>query len=80
MTHHEGLEGHCKDFGFYSEVCGERVGAVCSGSDMFFFGGVVFFFLWSHPWHMDVPRRGVKLELQLPAYTTATTTQDLSQV
>ena len=27
---------------------------------------------------MEVPRLGVKLELQLPAYTTATGTQDLS--
>ena len=24
------------------------------------------------PWHVEVPRLGVKLELQLPAYTTAT--------
>ena len=24
------------------------------------------------PWHMKVPRLGVELELQLPAYTTAT--------
>ena len=29
---------------------------------------------------MEVPRLGVKSELQLPAYTTATATQDLSQV
>ena len=29
---------------------------------------------------MEVPRLGVKLELQLPAYTTATTTPDLSYV
>ena len=29
---------------------------------------------------MDVPRQGVKLELQLPAYTTATATQDPSHV
>ena len=27
-----------------------------------------------HPWHMEVPRLGVRLELQLPAYTTATAT------
>ena len=27
---------------------------------------------------MEVPRLGVKLELQLPAYTTAIATQDLS--
>ena len=29
---------------------------------------------------MEVPRLGVELELQLPAYTTATATQDLSNV
>ena len=37
----------------------------------------LFFFLGLHPWHMEVPRLGVKSELQLPAYTTATATQDL---
>ena len=30
-----------------------------------------FCFLWAHPQHMDVPRLGVKLELELPATTTA---------
>ena len=29
---------------------------------------------------MEVPRLGVKLKLQLPAYTTATAMQDLSRV
>jgi len=29
---------------------------------------------------MEVPRLGVKLELQLPAYTTGAATQDLSHV
>ena len=29
---------------------------------------------------MDIPRLGVESELQLPAYTTATVTQDLSHV
>ena len=33
---------------------------------------VIFFFLGLHPHHMEVPRLGVKLELQLPAYATAT--------
>ena len=37
-------------------------------------------FLGPHLWHMDVPRLGVKLELQLPAYTTVTATPDLSPV
>ena len=39
-----------------------------------------FFFLGLHPRHIEVPRIGAKLELQLPAYTTATATQDLSRV
>ena len=30
------------------------------------------YFLGPHPWHMEVPRLGVKLELQLPSYTRAT--------
>ena len=33
-----------------------------------------------HPRHMEVPRLGVELELQLPASTTAMTMQDQSQV
>ena len=39
-----------------------------------------FFFLGLHLWHMEVPRLGVKLDLQLPVYTTATATQDLSSI
>ena len=34
--------------------------------------------MWLHLWHMEVPRLGVKSELQLPAYTTATAMRDLS--
>ena len=41
--------------------------------------GFLFFFIL-HPWHMEVPRLGVELELQLPAYTTATATADLSHI
>ena len=37
-----------------------------------------FVFFGPHPEHMEVPRQGVKLELQLSAYTTATATQDPS--
>ena len=39
-----------------------------------------FVFLGPHPWHVEVPRLGVELKLQLPAYTTATATQDPSHV
>ena len=31
-------------------------------------------FLRQHPWHMEVPRLGVKSELYLPGYTTAIAT------
>ena len=37
-------------------------------------------FLGPHPWHMEIPRLGIKLELQLLAYVTATATWDLSCV
>ena len=40
----------------------------------------LFWFLGPQPWHMEVPRLGVKLELQLPAYTTATAMQELSRI
>ena len=39
---------------------------------IFFFFFLVFLRL--HPWHMEVARLGVKLELQLLAYTTAMAT------
>ena len=39
-----------------------------------------YYFLGPHPQPMEVPRLGVELELQLPAYTTATATEDLSCV
>ena len=39
-----------------------------------------FVFVRPHPGHMEVPRLGVELELQLLDYTTATATQDPSHV
>ena len=45
---------------------------------LFYFLFSFFIFLGSHLWHMEVPRLGVKLELQLPAYTTAMAMWDLS--
>ena len=38
----------------------------------------LFCFLGPRPWHMAVPRLGVKWELQLPAYATATAMWDPS--
>ena len=40
----------------------------------------LFCFVGSHPQHMEVPRLGVKSELQMPTYTTATAMPDLSRV
>ena len=37
-------------------------------------------FLWLHLGHMEVPRLGVELELQLPSYTTATAMLDLIHI
>ena len=39
---------------------------------------ISIYILGLHLWHMEVPRQGVKLELQLPAFTTATATPHLS--
>ena len=47
---------------------------------LFGFGFGIFCFLGPPLWHMDIPRLGVRSELQLPACPTATETQDPSQV
>ena len=48
--------------------------------DSFFIFYFYFYFLLfrAEQWHMEVPRQRVKSELQLPAYTTATATWNLS--
>ena len=43
---------------------------------IFIFLTYLFCFLGLHLWHMDVPRLGVKSELQLSAYATATEVPD----
>ena len=40
----------------------------------------MYCFLGPHPQHVEVPRLGVQLELQLLAYATATAMEDLSHV
>ena len=44
----------------------------------------LFIYLWGflgpHPRHMEILRLGVETDLQLPAYATATATQDPSHV
>ena len=42
------------------------------GPQFFFFCILFFSFLGPHSWHIEAPRLGVELELQLLAYTTAT--------
>ena len=46
----------------------------------FCFLSLAFFFLGLHLRHVEIPRWGVKSELQLQAYTTATATQDPSHI
>ena len=43
---------------------------------------ILFYFIFGglHLWHMEVPWLGIELELQLPAYATATATKDLSRI
>ena len=41
---------------------------------------LIFFFLRLHLWHIEFPRLGVKLELQLQAYAAATPPPDLSLI
>ena len=45
-----------------------------------FFLFFLLFFLGPHPRHIEFPRLGVESELQLPGYTTATSTPDPSSV
>ena len=55
---------------------------LCIGTLWFldFFFIFFFTFLGLHSEHMEVPKLGVQSELQLPAYTTSTPTQDLSHI
>ena len=48
------------------------------GHFYFMVSGFFLVFLELHPWHMEVPRLGVELELQLLAYTTDTAVPDPS--
>ena len=48
---------------------------------MYLFEGVLpFFFLRAAPWHIEAPRLGFELELQLPDYATGTTMPDPSHI
>ena len=52
----------------------------CSHPQTIFKIYLFFSFLRLLLWHMEVPRLGAESELQLPAYTTATATPDLSHI
>ena len=62
------------------------VSAICLLDQYFFFFLFLLYFLFlfvflgPHTQHMEVPRLGVESELQLPACTTATATQDSSHI
>ena len=59
-------------------LTGDTVSSFFGGFFCFVFIFVFFAFLGLHPRHMEVPGLGVKSELRLPAYVTATATQDPS--
>ena len=50
----------------------------CFSKNKFIYLFIYDFFLVLHLWYMEAPWLGVKSELQLPAYMTATATQDSS--
>jgi len=59
---------------WWLDIVPHITGPHCLSILFFFF----FVFLGQHPWHKEVPRLEVKLEL--PVYTTATAMQDLSHI
>ena len=66
----------CKIFGLtLREMGGHAIRVAQSGLHFFF-----FFFLEPHLQHMEVPRLGVKSELQVLAYATATAVLDPSRI
>ena len=63
---YRGSPSHSSDNTGYLSCCTTR--ELLTFAKFFFF----FVFLGPHPRHTEFPRLGVELELQLPAYTTAT--------
>ena len=69
--------------GIVSQTSGPWMGGISItqillGMQIFIF--LIFFFLWLHPWHMEVPRLRAESELELLAYAIATATWDLGQI
>lgn len=50
---------------------------ICEGGSVANLCFSFFVILGPHPQHRGIPRLGLELELELPAYTTATATWDL---
>ena len=61
-----GADAKCR----YICTVGER-GGQRAEKDFYIYTLIFFFFLGPHLLHMELPRLGVKLELQLLVYTTA---------
>ena len=60
--------------------CRVGIGSLYFSTHFFLSFSFSLYFLGPHPRHMEVPRLGGQIGLQLPAYTTATATQDLSLI
>ena len=75
MTIHDGIKRCWLEIKSYTK---RRKGAL--SQPQCFVCLFVFVVLGPHLCHVEVPRLGVELELQLPAYTTATATLDLNRV
>ena len=58
----------------------DQVSLLCQAACLVLHLFVLFAFLGSHLWHMEVPRLRADWELQLPAYTKATAMPDLSHI
>ena len=73
---------HCAGLGIEPESHAPEMLLIplCHTRLLFFVCVGFFCFLGPHLWHMEVPRLGLKSELQLLAYATATATSDLSRV
>ena len=61
-------------------TCSKQVQIYIKAIFQIFFFFFFFCFLGPCPWHMEVPRLGIKSELQLPAYATTIATWDLCRI
>ena len=78
----EARDGTCilKDTHVRFLTCWATMGTLKISFFILHFVCVCVCLLGPYPWHMEVPRLGVKWKLQLPAYTIATAMPDLSRV